>query len=143
MEPPSHNKTPSTRCFRSFSDNRLNRIPGIRRLFFCFLAIAALLSTVSLAFAQPDDAKRLVSLLDYLGSDYKNAVKDGKILSADEYTEMQEFSKRSQELFNQLKQADRRTEPESNRLLNHWPHRSTKKPSPRSSPSSPRTPKKN
>ena len=77
MEPPSHNKTPSTRCFRSFSDNRLNRIPGIRRLFFCFLAIAALLSTVPLAFAQPDDAKRLVSLLDYLGSDYKNAVKDG------------------------------------------------------------------
>jgi len=107
MEPPSHNKTPSTRCFRSFSDNRLNRIPGIRRLFFCFLAIAALLSNVPLAFAQPDDAKRLVSLLDYLGSDYKNAVKDGKILSADEYTEMQEFSKRSQELFNQLKQADK------------------------------------
>ena len=107
MEPPSHNKTPSTRCFRSFSDNRLNRIPGIRRLFFCFLAIAALLSAAPLAFAQPDDAKRLVSLLDYLGSDYKNAVKDGKILSADEYTEMQEFSKRSQELFNQLKQADK------------------------------------
>ena len=58
-------------------------------------------------FRPTDDAKRLVSLLDYLGSDYKNAVKDGKILSADEYTEMQEFSKRSQELFNQLKQADK------------------------------------
>ncbi len=65
------------------------------------------MSTAPLAFAQPDDAKRLVSLLDYLGSDYKNAVKDGKILSADEYAEMQEFSKRSQELFNQLKQADK------------------------------------
>ncbi len=57
----------------------------------------ALLSAAPAAFAQ-DEAKRLVALLDYLGSDYKNAVKDGKILSPDEYAEMQEFSKRSQEL---------------------------------------------
>ena len=57
------------------------------------------------AFAQ-DQAKKLIALLDYLGSDYKNAVKDGKVLSKDEYEEMQEFSKRSLELFNQLKQID-------------------------------------
>src|ERR1700752_2183019 len=108
MEIPTPRKTASILYCHSFSDNRFNRILGIRRLFFFyFLAIAALLSAAPLAFAQPDDAKRLVSLLDYLGSDYKNAVKDGKILSADEYTEMQEFSKRSQELFNQLKQADK------------------------------------
>ncbi|HEY7220064.1 MAG TPA: c-type cytochrome, partial [Candidatus Binatia bacterium] len=65
-----------------------------------------ILSTASAALAQ-DQAKRLVSLLDYLGSDYKNAVKDGKILNPDEYGEMQEFSKRSQELLNQLKAADK------------------------------------
>ena len=64
-----------------------------------FLIIA---STVS---AQ-DQAKRLVSVLDYLGSDYKNAVNDGKVINPDEYGEMQEFSKRTQELLNQLKQAD-------------------------------------
>jgi high-affinity iron transporter len=65
-----------------------------------------ILSATSVAFAQ-DQAKRLVSLLDYLGSDYKNAVKDGKVLSQDEYGEMQEFSKRSQELFKQLKETDK------------------------------------
>jgi high-affinity iron transporter len=54
-----------------------------------------------------DEAKRLVALLDYLGSDYKNAVQDGKVLSQDEYDEMQEFAKRSMELFNQLKSIDK------------------------------------
>ena len=87
----------------------LNTISGIRRVqvFIYLLAIIALLSGVPAAFAAQEQAKRLVWLLDYLGSDYKNAVKDGEILSADEYTEMQEFSKRSQELFSELKQADK------------------------------------
>ena len=84
----------------------------------------------------------LVSLLDYLGSDYKNAVKDGKILSADEYTEMQEFSKRSQELFNQLKQADKADRAGIESTIKSLAAQIDKKPSPRSSPSSPRTPKK-
>ena len=57
------------------------------------------------AFAA-DEARRLVAILDYLGSDYKNAVSGGKILNQDEYAEMQEFSNRTQELFKQLKEAD-------------------------------------
>ena len=65
-----------------------------------------LLSTAPAAFAQ-DQAKRLVALLDYLGSDYKNAVRDGKVLSQDEYGEMQEFSRRSLDLFKQLKEVDK------------------------------------
>ncbi|MBI2181672.1 MAG: FTR1 family protein, partial [Deltaproteobacteria bacterium] len=64
-----------------------------------------------MSIAQPvsaqDQAKRLVALLDYLGSDYKNAVQDGKILSQDEYGEMQEFARRTQELFHQLKEIDK------------------------------------
>jgi len=91
----------------------MNRIGCYRRLitlrqFFglTILCVLALLLAPPGAFAQ-DDAKRLVSLLDYLGSDYKNAVKDGKILSQDEYGEMQEFSRRSQELLNKLKEADK------------------------------------
>jgi len=64
-----------------------------------------------LLFAQPafaqDQARRLVALLDYLSSDYKNAVQGGKILSQDEFAEMQEFSKRCLELFNQLKEIDK------------------------------------
>jgi high-affinity iron transporter len=70
----------------------------------CF-ALLTFLFTASTVSAQ-DQAKRLVSVLDYLGSDYKNAVKDGKVINPDEYGEMQEFSKRTQELLNQLKQAD-------------------------------------
>ena len=70
------------------------------------LALLMFFLTVPTAFAQ-EQAKRLVSVLDYLGSDYKNAVKDGKILSQDEYGEMQEFSKRTQDLLNQLKEADK------------------------------------
>ena len=58
------------------------------------------------AFAQ-EQAKKLIALLDYLGSDYKNAVKDGKVLSQDEYAEMQEFSKRISELSAQLKELDK------------------------------------
>ena len=65
-----------------------------------------LLFAAATAFAD-DEARRLVALLDYLGSDYKNAVKDGKIINQDEFGEMQEFSKRSLELLKQLKETDK------------------------------------
>src|SRR5215475_278314 len=64
------------------------------------------LFAASTAFAE-DEARRLVALLDYLGSDYKNAVQDGKIINQDEFTEMQEFSKRTLELVKQLKETDK------------------------------------
>jgi high-affinity iron transporter len=50
-----------------------------------------------------DQARRLVALLDYLSTDYRNAIKDGKILNPDEYGEMQEFAKRSLEILGRLK----------------------------------------
>lgn len=70
-----------------------------------YLILVIMLCATVPALAQ-DQAKKLVALLDYLGSDYKNAVKDGKVLSPDEYGEMQEFAKRGVELFGQLKAAD-------------------------------------
>jgi len=73
---------------------------------FCLLAALTILNIAPAAFAQ-DQPKRLVALLDYLGSDYKNAVRDGKVLSQDEYGEMQEFSRRSLDLFKQLKEIDK------------------------------------
>src|SRR5512135_1205467 len=73
---------------------------------FYLLATLAVLILPPSAHAQ-DQAKKLVALLDYLGSDYKNAVRDGKVLSQDEYGEMQEFAKRSLDLFNQLKANDK------------------------------------
>ena len=48
-----------------------------------------------------------MALLDYLGSDYKNAVQGGKIINQDEFTEMQEFSKRTLELLNKIKETDK------------------------------------
>jgi high-affinity iron transporter len=80
------------------------RISGY--FFVVFIAIATVLSMSAAAGAQ-DQARRLVALLDYLASDYKNAVQDGKVLSEDEYGEMQEFSRRSHELFTQLKELDK------------------------------------
>lgn len=69
------------------------------------LALIALLFSATPVLAN-EQAKRLVALLDYLGSDYKNAVYDGKIISASEYDEMMEFSKRSLELQTQLASTD-------------------------------------
>ena len=77
------------------------RLNNLRRLLIFILLLIA-----CPAFAQ-EQAKKLVALLDYLGSDYKNAVKDGKVLSPDEYGEMQEFAKRGLELFGQLKEIDK------------------------------------
>src|SRR5262247_2230726 len=65
-----------------------------------------LLFNASTAHAE-DEAKKLVAVLDYLGSDYKNAVQDGKILNQDEFKEMQEFSQRTLELFQTLKETDK------------------------------------
>ncbi|HYY25353.1 MAG TPA: cytochrome c/FTR1 family iron permease [Candidatus Udaeobacter sp.] len=84
-------------------EHRPERFAGRRT---AALVLLVCLFFASAAFAD-DEARRLVALLDYLGSDYKNAVQGGKILNQDEYTEMQEFSKRSLELFDQLKSADK------------------------------------
>ena len=69
------------------------------------LVFLVFLFAASPAFAD-DEARRIVALLDYLGTDYKNAVRDGKIVRQDEYQEMREFSARTLELFNQLKEID-------------------------------------
>jgi len=73
---------------------------GFALLVICHLGLGAAPA------AAADEPRRLVALLDYLGSDYKNAVQDGKILSQDEYGEMQEFAKRSLDLLVQIKKAE-------------------------------------
>jgi high-affinity iron transporter len=78
----------------------LRHITGPLALVFVALLVA------STAFAD-DSAKKLLALIDYIDSDYKNAVQAGKILNASEYQEQLEFSKRVMELFQQLKQVDR------------------------------------
>ena len=67
-----------------------------------FVAILLLLIDSSASWAA-EEAKRVVALIDYIGGDYRNAVQAGKIVNTDEYQEMTEFSARSVDLFNQLR----------------------------------------
>ncbi len=77
-----------------------------------FLRIIGLLSTglfflfLSVSDSYAGEAKRLLSLVDYMGGDYKNAVHDGKIVDEREYKEMLGFSKDVLDLFSELKASD-------------------------------------
>jgi high-affinity iron transporter len=65
----------------------------MRALIFAIAAAILAFVLPGAASAQAaDGAAMAVHLLDYLGADYGGAVRDGKIASADEYKEMQEFS---------------------------------------------------
>lgn len=53
----------------------------------------------------PPEAKRILSLVDYIGGDYRNAVGGGRIINEAEYAEMEEFSSEVSELFAKLEQS--------------------------------------
>lgn len=76
------------------------------RLILQFIVFIALLFHPHAALAN-DQARRLVALLDYLATDYKNAVGAGKILNPEEYGEMQEFAKRTVDLSARLSEPDK------------------------------------
>jgi len=59
------------------------------------LALSLCLSSFAMANDQPNenDVRQVWQILDYLSVDYAGAVKDGEIVAASEYAEMQEFSK--------------------------------------------------
>lgn len=65
--------------------------------FFLSLSVSAIAS---------DEAKRILSLVDYIGGDYRNAVEKGEIINEEEYKEMVEFSSETLSLFNELKSSD-------------------------------------
>jgi len=72
----------------------------------CFCALYCFFLASPLALAD-DEARRLVAFVDYIGGDYKKAVRAGKVINPDEYREMKEFSARALELLNQLKQTEK------------------------------------
>ena len=74
----------------------------------CIFISAFLLVANSPSLSASDEPKRIVALVDYIGGDYRNAVQAGKIINQDEYQEMTEFSARSLELFERLKQSEGR-----------------------------------
>jgi high-affinity iron transporter len=75
---------------------------------FGILIGGLLLFTNGPALWASDEAKRVLALIDYIGGDYRNAVQKGKIINQDEYQEMTEFSARSLELFERLKETEGR-----------------------------------
>ena len=78
------------------------RSPRNKSMSILSVLLLLLVTTISNAWAA-DEVKRVLALTDYIGGDYRNAVQAGKVVNADEYREMAEFSARSLELFNKLK----------------------------------------
>jgi len=74
-------------------------------ILYIFLAYTAIYSIPSYSL-EVDHAKRILSLVDYIGDDYKNAVLDRTIINEDEYSEMIDFSSEAANYFNQLHKID-------------------------------------
>jgi len=72
-------------AFKTCKFNRLHTVLYIvYSLFFIF--------PHALEASETQDAKRILSLIDYIGGDYQNAVLNGKVINDDEYSEMLDFS---------------------------------------------------
>ena len=65
--------------------------PSLRAIL-TFLALAIGLASPALAGANDEDVQTAWRLLDYVAVDYRGAVADGQVKSAQEYAEMTEFS---------------------------------------------------
>jgi high-affinity iron transporter len=70
------------------------------------MALPALVLAAGLAAdgaaATADDAQRLVALLDYVAADYGGAVRDGQVVSPDEYAEQGRFMADAREIAHEL-----------------------------------------
>ncbi len=74
-----------------------------RTVFLCLLLC---LASACPSWAK-DEAKRIVALVDYIGSDYKNAVRSRGVINQVEYQEMKEFSRRTLDLLAELRVAQK------------------------------------
>lgn len=80
---------------------------GAARAFLLLLALLLAASAGVSAHAAPTDAEKaqtVIHMLDYVGVDYPEFVRDGKVLDAAEYEEQKEFAKQSLALLQQLPQ---------------------------------------
>lgn len=75
----------------------------MRKIAITSAAAVLLLLVFALpSYSSPPEAKRILSLVDYIGGDYRNAVSGGKIINDDEYNEMLEFSSEVGGLFSDM-----------------------------------------
>ncbi len=72
-------------------------------ILFLFIGLVLFSNSLQAANDEQQSQKKqlqvLINLLDYMGKDYPNAVKAGKIINQEEYREMKEFSRRALEVF--------------------------------------------
>lgn len=69
------------------------------------LLLSFVVGLTSAAAASPADdekAQTIVHMLDYVGVDYPEFVRDGKVLNAEEYAEQREFAEQAMTLLEQL-----------------------------------------
>ena len=77
----------------------------IFRAFCAFIIGFSLFLSVPSQAQASEDAKRILSLVDYIGGDYQNAVSEGEVINDAEYAEMLEFSSQVKEIFGRLNSA--------------------------------------
>src|SRR3990170_3986069 len=93
-------------CIRCIHRNFIGRgskpkiLLRVFKFFILFLLFSPLFYSSSHA---SQEVKRVLSLVDYIGGDYKNAVQGGKVINEEEYNEMLEFSADSLRLFGELR----------------------------------------
>lgn len=81
-------------------------MPTLKRVLTFSILLCSLLFFLAQPSHSSNDANRILSLVDYIGGDYGNAVKDGQIINTAEYSEMLEFSSGVESLFVTMKSDD-------------------------------------
>lgn len=75
-----------------------NKIPLFLTLFLLLFNLPLISKTID----ESSQVRDLISLLDYIASDYHNAVDDEKIISKDEFNEISEFAEKVNILFDEI-----------------------------------------
>ena len=71
----------------------------LKKSFFC---LSVLMFFLFPALSSAAEIDRILSLVDYIGGDYANAVKEGKIINEFEYQEMLDFSSAATDLWEKI-----------------------------------------
>jgi high-affinity iron transporter len=91
--------------YKSFTriDFKSNILLNVLTLLIPVLFLSTFFNSTSHA---TEEIRRILSLVDYIGGDYKNAVRRGEVINQEEYKEMLEFSAEALELFMEQKALD-------------------------------------
>ena len=78
----------------------------LKKSFFC---LSVLIFSLFPALSSAAEIDRILSLVDYIGGDYANAVKEGKIINEFEYQEMLDFSSAAVDLWEKTSEKGEKT----------------------------------